>query len=163
NYLMSQLFVVHGVVGDGVAVAVYVFHRERVGRTDYRCDVRIPDSQTSDEVRTDVAHLKCPTTAEIALQRQVPLLRVWRIWIDGRGGERSQVDRTVGGGAAVIQTSLTGGVDKDRSHAGIVNIQRSGTTDSSQPGKARGSRNEIGCDWGRRRDVSQWISQLQRG
>ncbi len=89
---MPQSLVADGVGGNSVAVAVDVLHRNRIRGTRNDCQIGIPNSEAANVMRSNIASLHDPVLPKLALQSQIPLLRVWRINVQGSAGERRQID-----------------------------------------------------------------------
>src|ERR1041384_4450536 len=68
---MTKFFVVHRVRRDAVAHTVDVADSDGTCRSRHGRQVRIPNTQTADEVRAYIPKLKRPALVQIALHRQV--------------------------------------------------------------------------------------------
>ena len=143
---MAQGLVVNRVRGDCIAGAIDVPHSNRSRRAGYGREVRVPDAQAADKVRSDVADFNRPTASQFSLNREVPLLRVRCVRARRNARIGSEIDRAVGGCAAKVRAGLSCFVDEDWSDIGIINVERANAADASQTGKPAGLRNERGGD-----------------
>src|SRR6185503_812481 len=112
---------------------------------------RIPDTDTARVMRAHVADFRCPTTANLALEREVVLLRVRRVGVERRTGERGEIDGAVRRRAAVVKTALSGCVNKDRGDVRIVRVccwqARGNVAESSEERRRRNERSRDDRRW----------------
>ncbi len=92
---MSQLLVISRIGVNRVRNTVLVSYRYWACGTRKVGNERIPDAETTNIMRADIANFCGPASSNFALDREVPLLSVRSIsvaWNTGKGG---QINRAV--------------------------------------------------------------------